>query len=330
MHATLNVVPGPGPARAGLFPDRPGYFVSGTGTPVVMLHSSLASKSQWSSLAERLATRFRAIALDLCGYGDSAMPAAGASFTLDDEVRLVNARLDRLLAPDRRFHVVGHSYGGLVALRLAHYWGDRIESVSLYEPVAFRMLDDDEPALAEAGRCSERVFRLLEAGRRHDAAQAFVDFWSGPGSYASLPLPVQAGMVRRIEKVPLDFQAAWRWPLRPDDLRSVVAPTLLLAGNRSPAVVQRIVARMTRVLPNCRVGWFDCGHMGPATDAHRINPWIEAFVDVCTERRETLVGMRAGIPHETLETIASGRTEPSTQYPLSSTTRGHHEHCEVL
>ena len=62
---------------------RPGYLMAGTGTPVVMLHSSLGSKSQWTALAERLASRFRVIALDLCGYGDNALPDSAASFGLD-------------------------------------------------------------------------------------------------------------------------------------------------------------------------------------------------------------------------------------------------------
>jgi pimeloyl-ACP methyl ester carboxylesterase len=263
-----------------LLTDRPGYFVAGAGTPVVMLHSSLSSKSQWTALAERLASRFRVIALDLYGYGDNAVSVAAASFTLDEEVRLVTARLDRLVEKHIRVHLVGHSYGGLVALRFAQCRGDRVASLSLYEPVVFRILDDDDVVLGDMRRLAEHVSRLVAAGRRHDAAQAFVDFWSGDGSYASLPLPVQATIARRVDKLPLDFQAASCWPLGPEDLRAIVAPTLLLAGNRSPAVVQRIQTLLTRALPNCRVGSFDFGHMGPITDAHRVNLWIEAFVSI--------------------------------------------------
>src|SRR5690348_8143947 len=68
----------------------PGCSVAGdAGEPVVLLHSSLSSKSQWTSLCERMSTRFRVIALDLWGYGENAMPAFTQRFTLDDEVRLV-------------------------------------------------------------------------------------------------------------------------------------------------------------------------------------------------------------------------------------------------
>jgi pimeloyl-ACP methyl ester carboxylesterase len=159
-----------------------------------------------------------------------------------------------------------------------------VASLSLYEPVVFRMLDDEDAAWAEVRNLAQRVSSLAAAGRRHNAAQLFVDFWSGEGSYASMPLPAQAAIARRVDKVPLDFQAACGWPLRPDDIRAIVAPTLLLAGSRSPTLAQRIHVLLTRLLRNRRAGWLDCGHMGPVTDAHRVNPWIEAFVEACAER----------------------------------------------
>jgi len=264
--------------------ERPGYFVAGAGTPVVMLHSSLGSKSQWAALAERLARRFRVIAIDLCGYGDNAGVAPGPSFSLDDEVRLVTARLDKLVAPHLRVHVVGHSYGGLVALRFAQAWRGRTASLTMYDPVVFRALSENDPALAAVTALAERVAAFVEAGQRQHAARAFVDFWSGEGSFASLPLPAQCSIARRVDKIPLDFEAASRWPLSPVDLRTIATPTLLLAGKRSPAVAKRIVASLSRELPNRRVRWIDSGHMGPITDAHQVNPWIETFVDTCAER----------------------------------------------
>ncbi len=264
--------------------------MAGAGEPVVMLHASLGSKSQWGSLAEQLATRFRAIAIDLCGYGDNhALPTA-ATFTLDDEVRLVDARLDRLVTPEARIHVVGHSYGALVALRYAQSHRDRVASLSLYEPVAFRLLDDNDAALRDIAGLADRVTRLLATGCRRNATQAFVDYWSGDGSYGRLPPAAQANVAHRIDKVPLDFQAAWHWRLSTADLGAIVAPTLLLAGTRSPIVVRRIVSVLARMLPNHRTWWFDAGHMAPIEQPKRINYWIKTFVEACAE------GIAAGAP----------------------------------
>jgi pimeloyl-ACP methyl ester carboxylesterase len=275
--------------------DRPGYFVAGAGKPLVMLHSSLSSKSQWGVLAERLARRFRVIAIDLCGYGDNAGVDAGKPFTLDDEVRLITTHLDKLVPSHVRVHLVGHSYGGLVALRFAQSRRGRIASLALYDPVVFRALHDDDAALAEIKGLAENVAGLVMAGKRSDAAQAFVDFWGDEGSFASLPVPVRDSIARRVDKVPLDFQAAVRWPLSPVDLRVIAVPTLLLAGARSPTVVKRIVTSLNRELPNRRVRWIDAGHMGPITHAHRVNPWIETFVDLYAQRDAAPSSPRADI-----------------------------------
>lgn len=283
-HTVLNAVSRLSLPPAGVLPERAGYFVAGAGTPVVMLHSSLSSKAQWTALAERLAPRFRVIGIDLCGYGDNAMPGTRESFTVDDEVRLVAEHLDRLVEPHIRVHMVGHSYGGLVALRFAERGRGRVASLSLYEPVAFGMLDDDDAALADIKRIAECVPRLIASGLPLHAAQAFVDFWSGQASFARLPRSAQVRIARSVGKIPLDFQAASSWPLGPNDLRSIAAPVLLLTGNRSPAVATEIVARLTRSLPKRYVGRIDAGHMGPVTDPHLVNPWIEAFVDMCAER----------------------------------------------
>ncbi len=292
LRSSPHALPNAGPLPAAALAEGAGYLIAGNGTPVVMLHSSLSSKSQWTALAERLAPRFRGIAIDLCGYGDNPAPVASASFTLDDEVRLVEHRLDHLLDAQTRIHLVGHSYGALVALRFAQCRSERVASLALYEPVVFSLLDNDDVQLADMRRMAQRLSHLVATGRRLDAAQAFVDFWSGDGTYASLPLPIQVSIARHVDKEPLDFQAALSWRLGSEDLRAIVAPTLLLVGNRGPAIVQRVHALLTRALPNRGVGSFNAGHMGPITDPQRINPAIEAFLDICTKRDAVLPASR--------------------------------------
>jgi pimeloyl-ACP methyl ester carboxylesterase len=259
-------------------------MVAGTGLPVVLLHSSLSSKAQWNALIERLAPRFRVIALDLHGYGDNAMPTGAAPFTLDDEVRLVAETIDRIVPPHMRVHLVGHSYGGAVALKFAQRSRGRVASLALYEPVAFRMLDADDALVAEIRRVAESLPRLIAAGAHLQAAEAFVDFWSGPGSFGRFAAPVQMHVARNIGKVPLDFQASMSWPIGTESVRSIAAPVLLLSGTQSPAVAKAIVARLAQALPKRYLGRIDAGHMGPVTAPHLVNPWVEAFIDMCVER----------------------------------------------
>ena len=59
-----------------LLTDHIGLRVEGCGPPIVLLHSSMSSKSQWRELIDSMRDRYRLIAIDLLGYGESAMPSS--------------------------------------------------------------------------------------------------------------------------------------------------------------------------------------------------------------------------------------------------------------
>jgi pimeloyl-ACP methyl ester carboxylesterase len=253
---------------------------AGSRTPVVMLHASLSCKSQWDTLAQGLAPRYAPIALDLVGYGANALPPPAPAFTIDDEVRQVEATIRPSIGM-RRFHLVGHSYGALVALRLAQRQPSRVASLSVYEPAAFRALGDDDPAHASLRALSGRVQRHIGAGRYQDAALAFVDYWNGAGYFTALPAPTRHALAKRVAKVVLDFQASLRWPGHASELRNIEAPTLVLVGNQGQAVTQRIAAAIVEAIPECTLRTCDAGHLGPIATPALVNPCIEAFIDAC-------------------------------------------------
>lgn len=92
---------------------------------------------------------------DLIGYGESSPWPRDAVFHWHLDVLGVEALLDTL---DEPTHVVGHSYGGLVALGAALHRRGSVRSLSLVEPVAYGVLHaegdvaalealDDEPSI---------------------------------------------------------------------------------------------------------------------------------------------------------------------------------------
>src|SRR5215831_7960985 len=129
----------------------------GSGTAVVCLHSSASSSVQWRPLMERLADRFRVISVDLYGYGQSPPWPEGRALSLADEVRLLEPVLRDA---GNRFHLIGHSYGGAIALRAALDRPERLLSLSLFEPVLFSLLaeeDPDQPAAREIALIAETM-----------------------------------------------------------------------------------------------------------------------------------------------------------------------------
>ena len=254
----------------------PAYNSQGKGAPVVLLHASFSSKGQWKALSALLANSYRVIAVDLYGYGETPMPADRERFTLLDEVDLVRSLLDRILPPGEPCHLVGHSYGGAVALRFGHHAPERVRTVTVFEPVAFHLLAREDPALQPVHDLMAELGRLLAADRRTEAAALFLDYWSGPGSFAKFPARVQKDFAQRTEKLALDFQALTRARLTMEDYRQIRLPVAVIAGRSSRLPAMTVARKLARVLPDGTLTWVDTGHMGPVTHPQLVNPVIAA------------------------------------------------------
>ncbi len=90
-------------------------FESSITSSVIALHCSLSSGHQWARLAEQLASKHQVITPDISGYGNNPGPSVLPT-TLAEEVDLLNDRLGEATGP---IHLVGHSYGGAIAFKIA-------------------------------------------------------------------------------------------------------------------------------------------------------------------------------------------------------------------
>ena len=241
---------------------------------VVLLHSSASSARQWERLAEQLRDRFHVHAVDLHGHGARTAWRGKGPFTLSAEAALVAP----LLGAPGGAHIVGHSYGAAVALKVAALHPDKVRSVAAYEPVMFGWLRD-EPVVREV---TELVESLREAFVRNDparAAQRFVDFWSGEGAWTSLPPAPRQAIAARMPAVLLHFDALIHEPLTPAELGRIRAPMLFMTGARTVAPTQRIAEIIRRSLPHATHETLpELGHMGPMTAPTAVNARIAAFL----------------------------------------------------
>src|SRR5690349_5114417 len=91
---------------------------------------------------ERLAGSFRVLACDMSGCGRSPAFPAHLPYTLDEEVAFLDPAFE---SAGDSFHLVGHSYGGAVALKAALRHRGRLQSLTLFEPVLFSLLLTQAP-----------------------------------------------------------------------------------------------------------------------------------------------------------------------------------------
>jgi pimeloyl-ACP methyl ester carboxylesterase len=192
----------------------------------------------------------------------------------------VLAGLDCVPGCNARVHLVGHSYGGLVALQFALRHPALVASLTLYDPLAISLFEKGDPIVASFMSMGRIVCEHVAQRRSFEAAQVFFNFWSSDGAFERLSLPSKARLSGCVGQIAMNFQAATRSPVRADVLAQLRARTLLMTGSRSPLFAQRIVAMLARDLPAAKVNWIEGDHMAPLNAPERVHPWIETFLDV--------------------------------------------------
>jgi len=125
---------------------------AGSGEPVVLIHGFGASTYSWRKVMPALAASHRVVAIDLNGFGYTQRPASRASYTREAQARLVLGTLDALGID--RAHVVGHSYGGGLALYLASRHPERFRTLVL--------VDSSAPTYANDRRSRFAALRPLD------------------------------------------------------------------------------------------------------------------------------------------------------------------------
>lgn len=229
---------------------------------VVLLHSHGLDGGQWRKLSGELVERgYRVSAPDLAGQGRSEPWPEPKPFSFEIDVERIAE-----LKPD---HLIGHSYGGLIALHAARI--TPVRSLALFDPVAFSVLgadDGDARAILDALDLSwddpERWLRT------------FVEFWSGTGAWDGMREEARAEF-RRVG-----------WVIR-EGVRTLIAdhtplaafaldvPALVMTGELSPLPARRVVERLAQALPRARhVVVPGVGHLGPVTRARDVNMHILA------------------------------------------------------
>lgn len=250
------------------------HTLQGQGPLVVLLHCSLGSRQQWRSLARLLEPNFTVLSLDLYGYGQTPFPVETTGFGLSQEAALVRRLLSQVHPDGEPVHLVGHSYGGATALRLAWEDPSRIASLTLFEPVAFHLLAPGDAALQPMLAVLAEMQRQRRQGRPDRAVGCFIDYWNGPGAFASSSERSRQNFCAGLEKLLLDFEGLLHDPLRPIDLANLPMPVCLLAGRSSQPPALRVAEVLAATLPQPQLHWVEGGHMAPVSHAAEVNPLI--------------------------------------------------------
>ncbi|MEZ4404978.1 MAG: alpha/beta hydrolase [Polyangiales bacterium] len=246
---------------------------------VVALHSGGMSSRQWRALGRVLSDRWRVVAPDLLGSGANPPWDDARPFALSLEVDAVRA----VVEPLGPVHLVGHSYGALIAMKLAARDPSLARSLTLYEPPAFGLLDAERDAdVADELYALERdpAFTDEATGGGDAWLERFIDWWSGAGAWRSLPDEGRAAFARVGRKVFREVQGIMADRDGVDAYRHVKVPALLLSGALTPRPERRVMEQLARAFPDGERAVIEgAGHMGPITHAGEVNAAVRAWLE---------------------------------------------------
>jgi pimeloyl-ACP methyl ester carboxylesterase len=199
--------------------------------------------------------------------------------SLQDEVEFLGPVFARA---GSSFSLVGHSYGAAVALVAALTHRDRIRSVALYEPTLFSLIEAESAPPNDADGIRDTVVTAGEALDRGDtfsAAQCFIDYWMGTGSWRATPEDRKAPIAEAMKSVRHWSHALFTEPTPATAFSALGVPVLVMTGGRSTASARGVARRLVPLLPLAREHEFpELGHMGPVTHSEEVNAVIARFL----------------------------------------------------
>jgi pimeloyl-ACP methyl ester carboxylesterase len=158
------------------------YRTAGGGDPVVLLHGWPQTSHEWRRIIPQLAPRYRVIAPDLRGLGDTSRPLEGY------DSRSIAGELAELLQQlgVERYHLVGHDWGGPSAFALACLQPDAVRTLTIVDVT----VPGIGPDLSQGGKRWHHAFhmtpdlpeRLVEGRERDYLAWFYREFCWQPGA----------------------------------------------------------------------------------------------------------------------------------------------------
>lgn len=226
----------------------------GQGKPLLLIHGSLCDARFWQGQMTPLAEAgHEVVAPSLPAYHPLyARPDMRWQRDLDDLVQLIHG-----LWGEQHFDLVGHSRGGFLAYHLAQRLPQQVRRLVLAEPGGQVAQPGDTSGLAHAQADGQTwrndVVTLLEQGATEQGVALFVDGVSRPGSWRASPPSFRQmaldNAVTLISQLRQDAMPVYR----PEEVRTLSLPVLLLKGQRSLPRFQQTIDALGQYLPQAQV-----------------------------------------------------------------------------
>jgi pimeloyl-ACP methyl ester carboxylesterase len=256
------------------------FLEAGTSGPaVVLVHSSVAGARQWRRLMDDLQDAFRVRAVNLFGYGKTPPWPEERTQSLDDQADLVEAVVP---ADAEKVFIVGHSFGGAVAMKAAARMPGRVSKLVLFETNPFDLLIQAGrvEAYAEIASLRDCIKKFGTVGDWALPAEMFAEYWNGEGTWSRMSEErrdaFQEGLKHNFHEwdaVMGETTTAGEWA------RLLPQQTLAIMDSRTVLPIREIHELLRQVCPMWSFAEVNAGgHMAPLIHPEVINPLVRSFL----------------------------------------------------
>jgi pimeloyl-ACP methyl ester carboxylesterase len=248
------------------------YAEQGSGEPIVFVHGALSDLRAWEPVGKEIAKKYRFISYTQRYYGTGAWKDDGKEFSIvthtDDLAKFISA-LDA--GP---VHLVGWSYGGVVATVAAVKNPSLVRSLTVYEPTLSSVL----PGGSEEGKAAREdlakiVGPAIAASKAGDAIRAVrlmfeAVYQLSPGGFDRAPHVTQTMVLDQARTLPLLFAAPPPPAMTCEVLRNFTRPTLVMWGEKTQLYFALVSKAVSKCVPGAQpVVLPSVHHDGPRRDA---------------------------------------------------------------
>ena len=235
---------------------------------MLMLCSTGLDSRQWRDFLPMVKGR-RAICLHYLCYPESG------SWEGDGEIDSwldYRAAERLLLQEDGRVDVLGHSYGGFIALRLAKEHPDKIRRMAFHEPIVWGCLQHTarEDLKNEFGEVVETFF--TEGLEPEEFLRDFVDYWNVEGTWDAMSETRKAMWMVLQPKILSEVRLLCYDKTPPPYYRGIDHPILITLSEETPPHQYEACNILASELSDVRVVGVPGGHMGVVTRSEEVMP----------------------------------------------------------
>lgn len=250
---------------------------AGEGPAVLFLPGSYSTTAAWRQVQRHLSPGYRLVTGSLCGYGGTTDTRNRHDFGIAHEMRVAQALARHIGQP---VHLVGHSFGGTVALAAALSRTLDIASLSLFEANPLHMIQrHGGGALYEATLRMSQDFEAAVVAVERNAPGRVIDFWGGPGVFADMPDAVQAYCRETAAVNVLDWLTDFAFEIDAAGCAGLNIPVLLVRGGEANAAMVAITDALAHSLPHVRSAVVDgAGHFLITSHAAQCAELLSSFL----------------------------------------------------